>query len=142
MTGTTLSLIKKLDNDIITAKIKIGFAILFNPIPHALITVISEDKLNLFNVITVASNTPIGIVITITDGKFNKIRMNATLNGIPNFAICLIKVIKVSDAKMIVVKTNTPIKNISMTCFKMYLSKIFVLLYFSFANSKNLLNIN
>ena len=130
ITGTTVSLIKKLDNDIKIAKIKIGFAIRFKPIPQARITVISEDKLNLFKVITVANKTPIGIVITITEGKFNKIIINATLKGIPNFAICLIKVIKVSDAKMIVVKTNTPIKNISITCFEMYLSNIFIPLKF------------
>ena len=120
---------------------KIGFAIRFSPIPQALMTVISEDKLNLFNVITVASKTPIGIVITITAGKFSKIIMNATLNGIPNFAICLINVMKVSEAKIIVVKTNTPIKNISMTCFRIYRSKIFVLFNLSFILAKILPNI-
>ena len=58
--------ITKLNIDIKSAKINIGFAILFSPIPQALITVISDFKLSPFNVITVASKTPIGIVITIT----------------------------------------------------------------------------
>ncbi len=68
--------------------------------------------------------------------------INATLNGMPNFAICLIKVMNVSDAKMIVVKTKTPIKNISITCFKIYLSKIFTLLYLSLILSIILSNIS
>ena len=100
--------------------------------PHALITVNSEDKLNLFNVITVDNKTPIGIVKTTTPGRVNQTIKNATLNGIPNFAICLIKVIKVSEANIIVVKTNTPIKNISIPCLIIYLSRIGMLSYFSF----------
>ena len=67
--------------------------------------------------------------------------INATLNGIPNFAICLIKVMNVSDAKIIVVKINTPIINNDITCFRIYLSKIFVLLYFSLIFSINVLSI-
>ena len=130
--GTILSLMKKLNIDITIAKIKIGFGILFNPIPHALITVISDARLSLFNVITVESKTPIGIVITITEGKFNKIIINATLNGIPNNDICLISVINVSDAKIIDVNTQTPIRNISITCFRMYLSRSVILFIFSF----------
>ena len=124
-------LIKKLNNDIKIAKIKIGFAILFKPIPQARITVISDAKLNLFNVITVASKTPIGIVITTTDGRFRIIIINATLNGIPKSEICFIRVMNVSDAKMIEVNTQTPIKNISTICFRMYLSKMVTLLSFS-----------
>lgn len=112
------------------ANIKIGFAILFKPIPHARITVISDFKLNPFSVITVASRTPIGIVITIICGRFNTIIINATLNGIPNNEICLISVINVSEAKIIEVKTQTPIKNISITCFRIYLSKTEILLIF------------
>ena len=37
------------------------------------------------------------------------------LKGIPNFAICFIKVIKVSDAKIIEVNTKIPIINIAIT---------------------------
>jgi len=118
----------------ITAKINIGFAILLIPIPHDLITVISEDKLNLFKTITVAKSTPIGMDKTIAVGKFKSIMINAILNGTPNCDICLIKVMNVSDANMIVEKTNTPIKNITMICFKRYLSNIFILLYCFFKN--------
>ena len=111
------------------AKAKIGFAILFNPIPQARITVISELRLNPFNVITVASNTPIGIVITKTDGKCKMIIINAYLNGIPYLEICLIRVINVSEANIMDVNTNTPIINIVITCLKIYLSTSFILLY-------------
>ena len=69
ITGTTVSFTIKLTLAITMANIKMGFEILFIPIPHARITVISELRLKLFNVITVASKTPIGIVITKTDGK-------------------------------------------------------------------------
>ena len=127
--GTIVSFIKKLANDITIANTNIGFAIRFKPIPQERITVISEDKLNLLSVITVESKTPIGIVITNTDGKFKIIIINATLNGIPYIEICLINVMNVSDAKIIAVKTNTPIKNISITCFKMYLSSNLSFLY-------------
>ena len=101
---------------------KIGFAIRFKPIPHARITVISEDRLSLFKTITVDNKTPIGIDKTITAGKFNNIIINATLNGMPNWEICLIKVINVSEANIIVEKTNTPIINTKITCFSKYLS--------------------
>ncbi len=104
---------------------KIGFAILFIPIPHERITVISELRLRLFKVITVDSKTPIGIVMTKTEGKCNIIIINASLNGIPYFAICLIKVIKVSDAKIMDVKTKTPIINIEIIWVKIYLSSNF-----------------
>ena len=68
--GTVIvSLIAKLHIHITIEKINIGFAILFNPIPQARRTVISDAKLNLFNVITVDNKTPIGIVITKTSGK-------------------------------------------------------------------------
>ena len=67
--GTIVSLIKKLIIHITIAKTKIGFAIRFKPIPQARITVISELKLKPLSVITVASKTPIGIVITKTSGK-------------------------------------------------------------------------
>ena len=131
ITGTIVSLMKKLINAITIANIKIGFAILFKPIPHALITVISELKLSPLRVITVESRTPIGIVITNTEGKCKMIIINAILNGIPYFEICLINVIKVSEAKMMDVNTKTPIINIVITCFKIYLSKSFMFLYLS-----------
>ena len=101
---------------------KIGFAIRFKPIPHDLITVISELKLSPLSVITVDSKTPIGIVITNTDGKCRIIMIKAILKGIPYFAICFINVINVSDANIMEVKIKTPIINIEITCVNMYLS--------------------
>ena len=77
------TLIKKLIKDMAIAKIKIGFAILFKPIPQARITVISDNKLKLFKVITVANKTPIGIVITKIAGRCNIIIISAILNGTP-----------------------------------------------------------
>ena len=122
ITGTTVSLIIKPKKAINIANTKIDFAILFMLIPQARMTVISEFKLKLLSVITVANNTPIGIVITNTEGRWRIIIKNAILNGIPYIDICLINVIKVSEAKIIDVKTKTPIINISITCFKIYLS--------------------
>ena len=110
-------------------KIKIGFAILLIPIPQARITVISELKLKPFKVITVASKTPIGIVITKTEGKCRIIIKKAILNGTPYIEICLIRVIKASEANIIDVKTKTPITNISITCLRIYLSSNFMFLY-------------
>jgi len=115
MTGTTVSLTRKLMNAIIIANIKIGLAILFIPMPQERITVISELKLSPFKVITVDKRTPIGIVITNTEGRCKIIIINAILKGIPYLAICLIKVIKVSDANIMEVNTNTPIINIEIT---------------------------
>ena len=63
--------------------INIGLAILLMPMPQAFIAVISDCKHNLFTVITVENSTLIGIVITITEGKFSKIIINAILKGIP-----------------------------------------------------------
>ena len=105
-----------------------GLAILLIPIPHDRNTVISELKLKLFSVITVDSRTPIGIDITKTDGKCRIMIINATLNGIPYFAICLKSVINVSDANIIDVKINTPIINMDITCVNIYLSSSFCLL--------------
>ena len=124
---------KKLKIDITIAKIKIGFAILFKPIPQARITVISDFKLSPLSVITVARRTPIGIVITITCGRFRIIIIRATLNGMPKSEICLIRVMNVSDAKMIDVNTQTPIRNISIICLKIYLSSNFTRLFSSSA---------
>ena len=126
MTGTIVSFMKKLARHITAANTNTGFAILLKPMPQALITVNSEARLSLLSVITVERSTPIGIVITNIDGKLNITSINATLNGIPYLAICLIKVINVSDANIIEVNTNTPIINISITCLRMYLSKSFI----------------
>ena len=120
------------------ANINIGLAILFNPIPHARITVISELKLRAFSVITVDNKTPIGIVITNTDGKCRIIIIKAILKGMPYLEICFINVIKVSDAKMIEVKTKTPMIKTAITCFKIYLSRSFMFLYFIIKFIKNL----
>ena len=54
---------------------------------------------------------------------------NAILKGIPYLEICLISVMKVSEANIIDVNTKTPIMNMVITCFKMYLSKSFILRY-------------
>ena len=53
----------------------------------------------------------------------------AILKGIPYLEICFIKVMKVSDAKIIDVNTKTPIKNTAINCFNKYLSKSFKFLY-------------
>lgn len=91
--------------------------------PQALKTVISEFKLNLFIVITVAKRVEIGIVITKTWGKFKIIIIMAMLKGMPYKVICLINWVKVSDAKMIEVKIITPKTKTSKSCFTMYSSK-------------------
>ena len=88
------------------AKAKIGFAILEMPMPQARSTVISEFKLNLFMVMTVAKRVEIGMVITKTCGRFRIIIIIAILNGMPNCVICFISCVKVSEAKIIDVKIN------------------------------------
>ena len=81
--GTITSLIKKLTRVITIAKAKIGFEILEILIPQALSTVISEFRLSLFIVITVAKRVEIGIVITNTCGRFRIIIISAMLKGMP-----------------------------------------------------------
>ena len=93
--------------------------------PQALITVISELKLSPFNVITVDSKTPIGIVITKTDGKCKIMIIKAILKGIPYLEICVISVMNVSEAKMIDVNTKTPIMNIIIALRYIYLKASF-----------------
>ena len=104
---------------------KIGFAIRLMPMPQERITVISEFKLRLFSVITVESSTPIGIVMTKTEGKCRIIIIKASLKGIPYLAICLRSVRNVSEAKIIDVKMSTPIINREITCVSIYLSSSF-----------------
>ena len=122
--GTIVSLIKKVKNAIKIAKIKIGLDILFMLIPQAFNIVISDCKHILLTTITVENNTLIGIVITITAGRFKRIIINAILKGIPYVDICFINEIKVSEAKIIEVKTIIPRTNTSITCFNIYLSRI------------------
>ena len=76
---------------------------------------------------TVANKTLIGIVITITEGKFNKIIINAICTDIPYIEICFINEIKVSDANIIEVKTTIPRINTSIICRNIYLSRILIL---------------
>lgn len=121
-----LSFTTKQQTDIAIANINIGFAIRFNPIPQERKTVISDERLSLLSVITVANKTPSGIVITMIDGRFKMTILNATENGIPNIEICLISVIKVSEAKIIDVKIQTPIINTSITCERINLSRSFI----------------
>ena len=81
--GTIVSLISTIISINITDKPKIGFAIFAILIPQERITVISELRQSLFIVITVENRQLIGIVITITEGRFKIIIIIAILNGIP-----------------------------------------------------------
>ena len=73
----------------------------------------------------------------IVDFDKTKIK-NAILNGMPYMEICLINVINVSEANIMEVKTKTPMINISITCFKIYLSSNFKFFNLYINSSTNL----